>query len=284
MCAGHESGAEAAIHAKSGFFKEEECHGILLVDATNAFNALNRRVMLRNVQVLCPSVSVIVINFYRQPASLYVHGEIIQSLEGTTQGDPLAMPVYAIAVNPIISALAIAHRTVCQIWYADDSAAGGLLPGVRQWWQSLCYLGPLYGYHPNASKTWLVVKPQHLAVACKIFAGTGVQITDTGRPYLGAAIGAEEFQRAYIWQTKLTLGVKNYTCLPFLPLLTLSKLSLHSAMASAISGHIGCGQCHQTWSTSPDSKILLCRSSCLASQVCHLYLRKIASYSPYQHD
>ena len=198
VCAGHESGAEAAIHAMSGFFKEEECHGILLVDATNAFNALNRRVMLRNVQVLCPSVSVIVINFYRQPASLYVHGEIIQSLEGTTQGDPLAMPVYAIAVTPIISALAIAHRTVCQIWYADDSAAGGLLPGVRQWWQSLCDLGPLYGYHPNASKTWLVVKPQHLAVACKIFAGTGVQITDTGRPYLGAAIGAEEFQRAYM--------------------------------------------------------------------------------------
>ena len=124
LCAGHESGAEAAIHAMSGFFKEEECHGILLVDATNAFNALNRHVMLWNIQVLCPSVSVIVINFYRQPASLYVHGEIIQSLEGTTQGDPLAMPVYAIAVTPIISALAIAHRTVCQIWYADDSAAG----------------------------------------------------------------------------------------------------------------------------------------------------------------
>ena len=107
VCAGHESGVEAAIHAMSGFCKEEECHGIL-VDATNAFNALNRRVMLRNIQVLCPSVSVIVINFYRQPASLYVHGEFIQSLEGTTQGDPLAMPVYAIAVTSIISALAIA--------------------------------------------------------------------------------------------------------------------------------------------------------------------------------
>lgn len=44
VCAGQEAGAEAAIHAMTELFDEEQCHGILLVDATNAFNALNRQV------------------------------------------------------------------------------------------------------------------------------------------------------------------------------------------------------------------------------------------------
>ena len=44
VCAGHSAGAEAAIHTMSQVFDEEETDGILLIDATNAFNQMSRAV------------------------------------------------------------------------------------------------------------------------------------------------------------------------------------------------------------------------------------------------
>ena len=41
LCAGQPAGCEAAIHAMTKIFGEEETDGLLLVDASNAFNSLN---------------------------------------------------------------------------------------------------------------------------------------------------------------------------------------------------------------------------------------------------
>ena len=41
-CAGYEAGSEAAVHAMSTIFKDEDSDSVLFVDATNAFNQLNR--------------------------------------------------------------------------------------------------------------------------------------------------------------------------------------------------------------------------------------------------
>ena len=76
--------------------------------------------------------------------------------EGTVQGDPLAMAMYAIAVNPLIHRLK--HDTTKQIWFADDATAGGKFNNLREWWDCLINIGPEYGYFPNASKTWPIVK------------------------------------------------------------------------------------------------------------------------------
>ena len=46
------------------------------------------------------------INTYRSNIDLYINGEIIFSQEGTTQGDPLAMAMYAIATIPMIQKIA----------------------------------------------------------------------------------------------------------------------------------------------------------------------------------
>ena len=95
LCAGHTSGVEAAIDSMSTVFAEEKSEGILLVDASNAFNSLNRAVALQNIQHLCPVFSTVLINTYRSPAALFVDGDVLYSNEGTTHGDPLAMPFYA---------------------------------------------------------------------------------------------------------------------------------------------------------------------------------------------
>ena len=53
--------------------------------------------------------------------------------------------------------------------------------------------GPLYGYFPNARKTWLVVKPEQLKDAEAVFVNTGVQITAEGRLCLDAPLGQPSF-------------------------------------------------------------------------------------------
>ncbi|CAM1297505.1 Uncharacterised protein r2_g683 [Pycnogonum litorale] len=60
LCTGFDSGCEAAVYAMESMLKDLATEGILLVDATNAFNSLNRHVALHNIQTLCPALSTIV--------------------------------------------------------------------------------------------------------------------------------------------------------------------------------------------------------------------------------
>ena len=53
-CSGLQSGIEAAIHAISRTFEDDKCESVLLVDAENAFNRLNREVVINNIGHRCP--------------------------------------------------------------------------------------------------------------------------------------------------------------------------------------------------------------------------------------
>ena len=106
------------------------------------------------------------VNFYRAAAPLLVGGEVIYSREGTTQGDPLA--IFAIAVRPLIDHDRLTMAQATQIWFADDAASGGKLEALRRWWDALLRFGPLFGYHVNVSKSWLLVKPENLQEATTV--------------------------------------------------------------------------------------------------------------------
>ena len=195
LCGGQIAGIEAAVHATRSAFESDDCESVLLVDATNVFNALNRMAALHNIRRNCPPIAPFLINSYRSPTELFVDGDIILSQEGTTQGDPLAMAMYGLATIPLIRRL---DGLCLQVWYADDSAAAGRLAQLRKWWDKLASEGPSFGYFANPSKTWLVTKAGYLEEASAIFADSGVNITPNGRPYLGAAIGSQEFTVEYI--------------------------------------------------------------------------------------
>ena len=83
FCAGLNGGCEAAVHCMSTVFELNEAS--LFVDATNAFNSLNRATTLINLPNICPALAPILINTYRDPVSLFVNGETLTSKEGTTQ-------------------------------------------------------------------------------------------------------------------------------------------------------------------------------------------------------
>ncbi len=67
LCGGQISGIEAAVHVVRASFESDDNEGVLLVDASNAFNSLNRQVALQNIQRLCPPLTAILINNYRAP-------------------------------------------------------------------------------------------------------------------------------------------------------------------------------------------------------------------------
>ena len=82
---GLQEGAEAAIHLMKLIFEQDSTDGVILVDASNAFNSLHRKTAPHNIRIICPEFSTVLINIYRLPVRKFIQGgEEILSVEGTT--------------------------------------------------------------------------------------------------------------------------------------------------------------------------------------------------------
>lgn len=91
----------------------------------------------------------------------------------------------------------VADQKSSQCWYADDSSAQGKFEDLLEWWHCLNVRGPLYGYQPEGNKTFLVVAPEDIASAEKIFTGTGIKIV-TGKRFLGGYIGTDADKKIFV--------------------------------------------------------------------------------------
>ena len=58
--------------------------------------------------------------------------------------------------------------------------------------------GPLFGYLAEPSKSWLIVKPDLLNDAKRLFDGTAVNITSHGKKHLGAVIGHPNHRQEFV--------------------------------------------------------------------------------------
>ena len=198
LCAGQTSGTEAAIHAMRNIFDADETDAILLIDASNAFNSLNRAAALHNLRILCPIIATYAINTYRLPTRLFVvGGQELKSSEGTTQGDPLSMAIYAISLQPLITSLQNASSTK-QCWYADDASGAGIATELKKWWDALMTEGPDYGYNPKDDKCWLIAKPEREEIVREAFKDTEINITKEGKKHLGAVVGSRSYLTEYV--------------------------------------------------------------------------------------
>ena len=88
---------------------------------------MNRSAALHNIRILCPTLATFAINTYREPAGLFIAGgKEIKSAEGITQGDPIAMGLYAVSLQPLLTQLNL-FSSARQCWFADDASAAGTL-------------------------------------------------------------------------------------------------------------------------------------------------------------
>ena len=86
-------------------------------------------------------MAIYIRNCYCVPSRLFVLGGVeILSSEGTTQGDPLAMPVYAIGIRPLLEAIkpgTMDTSRVRHVAFADDLGGAGELIHLRNWWDNV---------------------------------------------------------------------------------------------------------------------------------------------------
>ena len=151
LCSGIKSGMEGAIHAIRQLYQEkcDDGFGLLLMDASNAFQTISRAAALWNARVLWSRCARFLFNSYRGYALLIIKGTsaTLLSKEGVTQGVPSSMKLYAIGLLPLVQKLrdssdyvkqelrerasknmleSDTSKDICesprwiQIWYADD--------------------------------------------------------------------------------------------------------------------------------------------------------------------
>ena len=136
VCAGQEAGSEAAIQAIYDVYQQDETEAVLLVDADNALNSINRKAMLHNISITCPLMTIFIANFYMEPARLFVVGNHkIKSREDTTQGHPTAMGAYALGVTPLIHFLSefifINENRSKEVVFADNFTVVGKASKIK---------------------------------------------------------------------------------------------------------------------------------------------------------
>ena len=235
LCTGIRSRCEIADYASVDLFEDEETHGILQIDSSNALNSINRTIVLPNMNILCPEFATYVYNCYQIPVRLLISGEKeLQPTEGTTQGDPIIMGMYAIGVFYLLhlneTSNQINQRTR-RLAFADDFTGSGKLQELRSWWDSILSHGLNIGYYPKASKSWLTIKEQYFDDAIKIFESTGVKIIMRGRGYLDAIVGSKEYKRQY-----LSEAVHNWNH-EIVRLSDIAKAFPHEAYAAFVFGY-----------------------------------------------
>ncbi|CAG9135278.1 unnamed protein product [Plutella xylostella] len=116
-------GSEAAIHATRSFAMSEARRNdiIVKVDVRNAFNSIERDVILSKVKSSAPNLYPFVHQCYSSPSNLFYGVNLIESQVGVQQGDPLGPLLFSLAVQDVIASL----HSPLNIWYLDDGTIGG---------------------------------------------------------------------------------------------------------------------------------------------------------------
>ncbi|KAG0730284.1 hypothetical protein GWK47_028536 [Chionoecetes opilio] len=117
------------------------------------------------------------------------------------------MAMYAIGLSVLQEEISYENTQVKQVAYADDLTGAGKISELRKWWDLVKKNGPTIGYTPNATKSILIVKPEHYEIGMRLFRDSGVTVTKDGQRHLGAVIGTPEFKQKYV-EEKVSEWVK----------------------------------------------------------------------------
>ena len=134
----------------------------------------------------------------RHKARLFVTGgEELPSIEGTTQGDNLAMSFYAISTAKIITSTRLTCPGVKQVWLADDASGAGEISALNEWYRKIKVLGEKYDYYVNEKKSWLIIRNPSKLNNAKVIFGDSININTEGKRHLGSVLGTQSFKKEY---------------------------------------------------------------------------------------
>ena len=122
-------------------FEEDTTHGFIQIDASNAFNSINRTLLLHNVEISCPEIATYINNCYLKPSRLFITGgEEISSNKGTTQEDLIAMEMYALGLMTLLTSI-ISNYTgnLIHVAFADELIGVGKIYELVEWWKNVLH-------------------------------------------------------------------------------------------------------------------------------------------------
>jgi hypothetical protein len=181
---------------------EEDPTVSLFIDARNGFNELGRKAAMWTVRHRWAAASRFAFNCYRHAPQLMLCqlGKlciILLSQEGVTQGDPLSMILYGLALSPLAEKLKRAIPDLTQPWYADDAAMVGRVTLVAAAMTLLMEMGPARGYFPEPAKS-IVVSPEAKRTAIKSHLEQFDFQYENGSRYVGGYIGPESAHNEWL--------------------------------------------------------------------------------------
>ena len=121
---GTPKGAEAAVHAIRTYTSSPKVRNkvVLKIDLRNAFNCISRHTMLEKVRIHAPEAYPFVFQCYAMSSYLFFGDQdIILSMEGVQQGDPLGPFLFSLTINDLVKAC----KSPMNIFYLDDGTLGG---------------------------------------------------------------------------------------------------------------------------------------------------------------
>jgi len=112
---------------------DDDTDAVFFVDAGNAFNSINRSVIIQNIKIIC--YPMFAENCYCHEIRLFVIGGVeLKSTEGITQEDPIAMAFYGLSHLPLMSSMTDHVSQVKQVTYADNLTGAGKIRFLKVWW------------------------------------------------------------------------------------------------------------------------------------------------------
>ncbi len=111
-------GSEGAVHAIRTYIRNPRNASkvCLKVDVSNAFNSVERDVMLTEIKTKVPQIYHYLRQCYLKPTFLAFGDKVIASKVGAQQGDPAGPLIFSLAIHPMVTQL----NTELNIWYLDD--------------------------------------------------------------------------------------------------------------------------------------------------------------------
>ena len=174
----------------------DSSEAVLLVDFSNAFNTLDRGVMINAIRKLCPQFYNYAVFCYGAPTALLGDGFLLWSARGTQQGDACGPLFFSVSVQGLAEQTALYARS--SKWYMDDGALHGTLPSLQAAFDVIATEAPRLGLSLNVSKCVLYGPNADSHQRAGAFASVPIAPWTGGITLLGAPIGSDTFVRDFV--------------------------------------------------------------------------------------
>lgn len=193
-------GSETVVHSVRQALEsnaDNDDFVLFQADFSNAFNRVSRSSFLDQAKKEFPSILPFISYCYSLSPLLFVSqsSTIIESLNGTQQGDPLGPLLFCLAIRPLLESFSKNFPDLLNLWYMDDGFIGGPSATVSKVVSLLVDSGPPLGVFLNLEKSRLTWTHPSMKNA-QLFSPL-IPRSSGGVVVLGSPIGSASFTSTF---------------------------------------------------------------------------------------